>query len=109
MWDAITTGNFGGFDVWLDEDPDAHLEIDTNHCTLSEKLVNLNMEERIMEAGGLGRRIKLFRMPDKSLPQQYQHETQVALKPKGDNPLWVCITLEDGSQAWSSPIYLFNS
>jgi hypothetical protein len=108
VWDAITTGNFGGFDVWLDEDPDAHLEIDTNHGTLSENLVNLNMEERIMEAGGLGRCIKLFRMPDKSLPQQYQHETPVALRPKGDNPLWFCVTLEDGSQAWSSPIFIFR-
>ena len=109
VWDAITTGNFGGFDVWLDESPDAHLEIETNHGTLAEKLSDLKMEETIMAAGGLGRCVRVFRLPDHKLPQQYETKVEVALKPKGDNPLWVCLTLEDGSQAWSSPIYLFNA
>jgi hypothetical protein len=109
VWDAITTGNFGGFDVWLDESPDARLEIETNHGTLAEKLSDLKMEETIMEAGGLGRCIRVFRLPDNKLPQQYETNIEVVLRPKGDNPLWVCLTLEDGSQAWSSPIYLFNA
>jgi len=108
VFDAITTGNFGGFDAWLDESPDAHLEIETNHGTIAEKLSDLNMKESIMEAGGLGRCLRAFRLPDKNLPQQYEGEIEVALKPQGDNPIWVCLTLEDGSQAWSSPIYLFN-
>ena len=108
VWDAITTGNFGGFDVWLDESPDARLEIETNHGTLAEKLSNLKMKDTIMEAGGLGRCVRVFRLPDDKLPQQYETKVEVALRPKGDNPLWVCLTLEDGSQAWSSPIYLFN-
>jgi hypothetical protein len=108
VFDAITTGNFGGFDAWLDESPDAHLEIETNHGTIAEKLSDLNMKESIMEAGGLGRCLRAFRLPDKNLPQQYEGEIEVALRPKGDNPIWVCLTLEDGSQAWSSPMYLFN-
>jgi len=109
VWDVITTGNLGGFDVWLDESPDAHLEIETNHGTLAAKLSDLKMEETIMAAGGLGRCIRVFRLPDDKLPQQYDTKVEVTLKPKGDNPLWVCLTLEDGSQAWSSPIYLFNA
>jgi hypothetical protein len=108
-FDAITTGNFGGFDAWLGEGPDSHLEIETNHGSITEKLSDLNMNEAIMEAGGLGRSIRVFRMPDNRLPQQYETEIEVALQPQGDNPIWVCLTLEDGSQAWSSPIYLFNS
>jgi hypothetical protein len=108
MFDAITTGNFGGFDAWLDESPDARLEIETNHGTMAEKLSDLNMNESIMEAGGLGRCLRAFRLPDKNLPRQYETEIEVALRPQGDNPIWVCLTLEDGSQAWSSPIYLFS-
>jgi hypothetical protein len=108
VFDAITTGNFGGFDAWLDESPDAQLEIDTNHGTLKKKLPELKMEEAVLDAGGLGRCIRVFRLPDKKLPQQYEIEIKVALRPQGDNPIWVCITMEDGSQAWSSPIYLFN-
>jgi len=61
-----------------------------------------------MEAGGLGRCLRVFRLPDQSLPRQYQIEIEVTLRPTGDNPLWVCLTLEDGSQAWSSSIYLFR-
>ena len=52
--------------------------------------------------------MRVFRLPEKNLPQEYETEIEVALKPKGDNPIWVCLTLEDGSQAWSSPIYLYN-
>jgi hypothetical protein len=32
----------------------------------------------------------------------------VDLKPGADNPLWVCVTTEDGFQAWSSPIYVIE-
>ena len=109
VFDAITTGNFGGFDAWLDESPHASLEIETNHGRLAEKLSDLNMAEATLEAGGLERCIRVFRLPNENLHQQYETEIQVSLRPKGDNPLWVCLTLEDGSQAWSSPIYLFNN
>jgi hypothetical protein len=108
VFDAITTGNFGGFDVWLDESADARLDIETNHGTIAEKLSDLRMNEFILEAGGLKRCMRVFCLPDHSLPRQYDTEVEVALKPKGDNPIWVCLTLEDGSQAWSSPIYLYN-
>jgi hypothetical protein len=109
IFDAITTGNFGGFDAWLDEGPHASLEIETNHGSLTEQLSNLNMEETILEAGGLERCIRVFRLPNENLPRQCKNDIQVPLRPKGDNPLWVCLTLEDGSQAWSSPIYIFNN
>ena len=35
-------------------------------------------------------------------------ERQIPLR-TGDNPLYVCVTLEDGHRAWSSPIYLIRS
>ncbi|MCP4623822.1 MAG: DUF3604 domain-containing protein [bacterium] len=108
VFDAITTGNFGGFDAWLDEGPEAQLEIETNHGSIAVKLSDLDMKETMMEAGGLERCLRIFRLPEKNLPREYEAEIEVALKPKGDNPIWVCLTLEDGSQAWSSPIYLYN-
>jgi hypothetical protein len=107
-WEAITTGNFGGFDVWLDENPDARLAVETNHGTLAVNLSDLKREETIMEAGGLGRRISVFRLPDQELPRQFETEVAVNIIPGRDNPLWICLTMEDGSQAWSSPIYLYN-
>jgi hypothetical protein len=35
-------------------------------------------------------------------------ERSIPLNSKGDNPLYVCLTQEDGHQAWSSPIYLYK-
>ena len=26
----------------------------------------------------------------------------------GDTPIWICVTTEDGYQAWTSPVYLFR-
>jgi hypothetical protein len=108
-WESITTGNFSGFDVWLDEKANSCLKIETNLGTLSVDLSDLDMEETTMEAGGLDRCIRVFRLPDHGLPQHYDAEIPVSIMPGRDNPLWVCLTMEDGSQAWSSPIYLYNA
>jgi hypothetical protein len=33
---------------------------------------------------------------------------RVPLRASGDNPLWVCVTTEDGFQACSSPVFVFR-
>jgi hypothetical protein len=106
-WDAITTGNFGGFDAWLEGDGD-ELAIDTNLGSLRMPLTDIGVEDTVMEAGGLARRIRVFRLPETMRQRELTAAVDVALKPAGDNPLWVCVTTEDGFQAWSSPIYLFR-
>ncbi len=108
-WDAITTGNFGGFDVWLDKISDSRLKIETNHGGLSVNPSALNMDEAIMKAGGLGRCIRVFRLPDQNMPRRWETVVPVNIIPGRDNPLWVCLTMEDGSQAWSSPIYIYRA
>jgi len=67
IWDTITTGSFGGFDAWLDESPEAYLEIDSNHGSMAEKLSDLNLEESIMAARGQERCMRVFRLPAKYL------------------------------------------
>ena len=108
-WESITTGNFSGFDVWLDENSKSQLKIETNLGDLSLDLSGLQMEEAKKEFGGLDRCISVLRLPDDELPRQYEAEIPVSIIPGRDNPLWICLTMEDGSQAWSSPIYLFNN
>ena len=110
VWDAITTGNFGGFDAWLDiHDDGGELEIATNLGALSVPLGEVGLEDTVMEAGGLERRLRAFRLPEDNPHREIVSEVRVRLKDQGDNPLWVCVTTEDGFQAWSSPIYLFRS
>jgi len=58
--------------------------------------------------GGLDRRLTVTRLPDAALPRQMTFTREVQLHETGDTPIWISLTTEDGHQAWSSPIYLFN-
>ncbi len=107
-WDAITTGNFGGFDVWLDPFHDAELKLETNHGSMTLKLAEIGMEDEILECGGLERKLKVIRLPDENTHFSLTSEIDVELSTFGDNPLWVCVTTENGFQAWSSPIFVFR-
>ena len=108
VWDSITTGNFGGFDVWLQEDVDASLDLISNHCSLDCKLADIGLGDTVVEAGGLERKIRAFRLPEENPHREVKTEIDIPLTAVGDNPLWVCVVTEDGFQAWSSPIYTFR-
>jgi len=62
----------------------------------------------VLEAGGLERRIRVFRLPEENPHREMTERVSVPLAPEGDNPLWICVTTEDGFQAWSSPIFVFR-
>jgi hypothetical protein len=108
VFDAITTGNFGGFDAWIDPRADGVLEIATNLGTMRVPLSDIGVEDHVMEAGGLERKIRAFRLPEENPHYALSTSLEIDLKPEGDNPIWVCVTTEDGFQAWSSPIYAFK-
>ncbi len=108
-WDAMTTGNFGGFDVWLDEVPGATIDLRTNHGSLNQPLSEVGLDDVVMEAGGLARCIRVFRLPEDNPHREVVLTRSVALMPEGDNPIWVCVTTEDGFQAWSSPLFVFRA
>ncbi|PPR55786.1 MAG: hypothetical protein CFH10_02440, partial [Alphaproteobacteria bacterium MarineAlpha4_Bin2] len=107
VFDAITTGNFGGFDAWLDG-PGHDFHVTTNLGEMLLPLSEIGIEDVTMSAGGLDRKIRVFRLPDENPHRTIAREVEVPLKAGGDNPLWVCVTTEDGFQAWSSPIYAFR-
>ena len=107
-WNALTTGNFGGFDAWLEEAADGVLDVACNHGSLSLPLAEIGLDDVVMEAGGLERRIRVLRLPDVNPHRDMTRRLTVPIKAEGDNPLWVCVTTEDGFQAWSSPIFVFR-
>ena len=108
VFDAITTGNFGGFDAWLEKSDGATLDISTNLGVMTVPLSDIGMEDVTMDAGGLERKIRVFRLSEENPHRTITTELEIPLKATGDNPLWVCVTTEDGFQAWSSPIYAFK-
>ena len=108
-WDAMTTGNYGGFDVWLDVNrPDASIDLTSNHGALNATTLGLDAEGVQLDAGGLERQINVCRLPETLSQTEIKETVEVPLNKEGDNPLWICVYTEDGFQAWSSPIFVFE-
>ncbi len=107
-WNAMTTGNFGGFDVWLNESDDAMLDLTCNRGEIKQYLREIGYEDVSLDAGGLERKIRVFRLPEVNPHREIEHSLELDVKADGDNPLWICVTTEDGFQAWSSPIFVFK-
>lgn len=108
LWDAVSTGNIGGFDVWLGEGRDGVVQIATNRGRLDVPIPDIADRELALEAGGLNRRLSIRRLPEAGIPTETKHRCRVDLRPEGDNPVWARVTTEDGHRAWTSPIYLIR-
>ena len=106
---ALTTGGFGGFDVWLGDAKSGALTIDTPlvKCTIS--VAEIGFEDKVFDTGGgITRRLRVFRLPDENPHRRLKLERRIPLRDGIDNALFVCVTQEDGHLIWSSPIYVFR-
>ena len=97
-----------GFDAWLEAGADARLHITTNHGDLDLALNDIGIDDHQLDAGGLNRRLGVFRLPDARLERDMAETRRIRINQSGDNPIWISVTTEDGYQAWSSPIYVFR-
>ncbi len=112
-WNAMTTGNYGGFDAWLEDSQsaqttDSMLDLACNHGSLQLPLEQIQLDDQTLEAGGLERKIRVFRLPEQLTTRESTHSVEIPLQASGDNPLWICVTTEDGFQAWSSPLFVYR-
>ncbi len=108
QWQALTTGGFGGFDAWLADPEAGELEIDTALVRTRIDIADIGRDDLVFEAGGIARRIRVFRLPDDNPHRVLTARRRVTLRDDGDNAFYVCVTQEDGHLAWSSPIYVFR-
>ncbi len=105
---AVTTGGFGGFDAMLDDARGGVLTIDTGLVKAELPIADIGFEDRVFEAGGLGRRIRVFRLPDENPHRAFRFAREVPLCAVGDPAIFLRATLEGGAVVWSSPIYLIR-
>ncbi len=108
VWDTITTGNYMGFDIWCDEAGGGELAISTNRGDLNLPLDAIGLEDTVLDAGGLARQLRVFRLPGERLEREVSVTRTIDLEETGDTPIWICVMTEDGYQAWTSPVYLFH-
>jgi hypothetical protein len=105
-WQSLTTGGFSGFDMHLEHPSRGRIRIDTPLLQFEIEIESLGLEDTVMEAGGLGRRMRIFRLPDELRDSAISVEQTFTLPQGQDNPLYAKVIQEDGHAAWSSPIYL---
>ncbi|MCC1491197.1 DUF3604 domain-containing protein [Cognatishimia sp. F0-27] len=109
-WKSVTTGNLAGFIATLEDSRAGSIALNTPLITQSVALADIGYEDRLLDASdALPRGICLFRLPDEN-PHRSVSLTHTLDPQEGrDNPFYVRVTLEDGTQAWSSPIYVLRS
>ena len=107
-FEAVTTGGFGGFEAMLEDAAEGEIAIATNLVEARVPVAGIGLEDRAFEAGGLGRRIRVFRLPDTNGHRAVRLSRRVPLRAEGDNALYIRATLEDGAVVWSSPVYLIR-
>ena len=107
-WQALTTGNLGGFQATLEDKDTGRLLIKTPVCEIDVLVSEIGYDDIAIDAGALGRRLSVVRLPDKNSYTDFSFERRLSFRPKGDNPIFVRVTDEDGNQAWSSPIYVYR-
>lgn len=105
-FDSVTTGNFAGFDIWLEDATAGDLVFSSNVLDARLPVSEITFEDRVFEAGGLGKRLRVLRLPDENGARSVSFRQRIEIEAGRDNPLHVRVTQEDGHQAWSSPIYL---
>lgn len=109
VWKAVTTGNYGGIDMWLDAGTDGLMSFKTAPMSGDVKIADLGVEPLVFEAGGLERAIRIQRLPTAMTTRRLTLRRKIRIRQKGDTRLFVRIQQEDGHRMWSSPIYLFRN
>ncbi|MEM1075723.1 MAG: DUF3604 domain-containing protein, partial [Pseudomonadota bacterium] len=106
-WKSVTTGNFAGFIATLDDGASGSVALDTPLVKAELALDDIGYEDIVLDASDiLPRAVRLFRLPDVNSHTSVHLERRLGPHAERDNPFYVRVTLEDGTKAWSSPIYL---
>jgi hypothetical protein len=108
-WQSLTTGNSAGFDLCLREADKGEFDLRSGPLSFRLPLATLGTSDRIFALPGpLPRQIRVTRLPDSNGVTAFGFVRSLAPRERGDSAVYVRVTLDDGTQAWSSPIYLFR-
>ena len=108
IWKAVTTGNFGAIDLWLEENA-GRIAFTTKPISAEVAIADIGLDEMVFDAGGLERAATLQRLPNVMTERSVIHHRQIKRSVEKEMRLYVRVQQEDGHRAWSSPIYLlFN-
>ena len=92
------------------EDPyGGTLKLETPLVKCGVPLEDISYEDEVFDNSGiLPRFLKIFRLPTENTHQAFSFERAIDLKNQGDNAIYIRLTQEDGTLAWTSPIYIYR-
>jgi hypothetical protein len=109
-WKSVTTGNQAGFIATLDDANAGNLTLTTPLVETTVPLADIGYDDTVFDASGvLPRRLRMFRLPDANPHLEVRLERRLKPVAGRDNPYFLRVTLEDGTQAWSSPVYILRA
>lgn len=107
-WAALTTGGFGGAEVFLADALAGSLQLDTQLAKAELAVADIGLCDHVISTGGgIRRQMRVYRLPDINDTCSIRLSRRIQ-RDAAEDALYVCVTLEDGHMAWSSPIYLLR-
>jgi hypothetical protein len=107
-WKSLTTGGFAGVDAVLAAGRSGELTIDTPLIKETVAVADIGLEPIVFSAGGIQRRIKIYRLPNDNRTRRMARRLTVPLQGGPDNAIYLRATTEDGFFIYSSPVYIIR-
>ena len=107
QWESITTGGVSGAILTLGNNNNGDLILETVQRKVRVSIRSIGQKVRVWKCGGLQKKIEISRLPDIGGSRHLSFELPINKLRKGDNPIYIRVTQEDGHMAWSSPIYVY--
>ncbi len=108
-WKALTTGNFGGVDIRLQDADSGRITFETPLVQFDLAVSDFTADDLMFDQSDrLPRFVKVYRLPETLETRSMRFSTRIDLKDVGDNPIYIRLTQEDGTRAWTSPIYVYR-
>ncbi|GKX32943.1 MAG: DUF3604 domain-containing protein [Rhizobiaceae bacterium MnEN-MB40S] len=107
-WSAVTTGNYGAIDLWLDKASTGHVKVRTSFCNADLDLGGWDGSEIRIDAGGLGSGMRLYALPETMSETRLDIERLITTPKGAERRLYVRVQQEDGHRAWASPTYVMS-
>lgn len=105
-WTSTTTGGVAGVILELKRPRAGKIEVTTPQGIADCEIASLRQQPKTWAYGGEAMQIQISRLPKRPPLSVYKINFPLTDLHKGDNPIYVRVTQEDGHMAWTSPIYL---
>jgi len=104
-WRSQTAGDEDGVILTIEAPSTATLRFETQPCSFEISWGEVGTKPRVFEAGGIGQRVSVRRLPDADPPWDVDFSWTDEEPPK-EGAYYIKVTQVDGSVAYTSPFYI---